>query len=256
MAERPKDMDGKQALKDIYRPNRYKLDTRFVLDDGKVHPVAIVVPGGGYQMVCSFIEGVPIAKKLNEMDISVVIVYYRVKKKAKFPAPQDDLARAIREVFARAEELHLDLEDYSIWGSSAGGHLVATMGTEALGYVRYGLKKPGMVELTYPVISMLSEHTHQGSHDMLIGKDATRSMEERTSVELLVNEKYPRTFVWCGDADQTVAPENTKRMDAALTAAGIEHETKIYPGVDHGVGPGTETAAEGWIEEAVRFWRG
>lgn len=54
MAARPVDLDQKQSLKDIFRRNRFQLDDRFVLRDGKKHPFAVVCPGGGYGMVCSF----------------------------------------------------------------------------------------------------------------------------------------------------------------------------------------------------------
>ena len=50
-------------------------------------------------------------------------------------------------------------------------------------------------------------------------------------------------------------PDNTRRMAEALEKAGVPHRCEIFPGVDHGVGPGTDTAAQGWIERAVRFWR-
>ena len=78
------------------------MDTRFLLKDGKKHPLAILVPGGGYYLVCSFIEGVPIARKLNKKGISCVIVYYSVKKKALCPAPIDDLARGVKEILSKA----------------------------------------------------------------------------------------------------------------------------------------------------------
>lgn len=92
MADSP-DLDKSQRLKNILRPNRYKLDDRFVIRDGKTHPFAVVCPGGGYGMVCSFI-----ARRLNEQGISAFIVYYRVRKKARYPNLQDDLARAVSEI--------------------------------------------------------------------------------------------------------------------------------------------------------------
>ena len=54
------------------------------------------------------------------MGISVFIVYYRVRKKALYPNPQDDLAKAIREIHDKAADYQLDMTDYSIWGASAG----------------------------------------------------------------------------------------------------------------------------------------
>ena len=163
------DIIPEQQVKDD-NPTRNEmwLDTRFLLKDGAKHPLAVIVPGGGYGAVCSFIEGVPFAKKLNEKGISAVIVYYRVKKKALYPAPQDDLAEAVREILGKADEWNLDTENYSVWGSSAGAHLAGSFGTLNMGYSKYGLPKPGALVLCYPVISTDPAITHMGTHDWLL----------------------------------------------------------------------------------------
>lgn len=235
-------------------PNRYKLVDDFVIRDGKKHPFAVLVPGGGYYIVCNFIEGVPIAKKLNAMGISVFIVYYRVKKKALYPAPMDDLAQAVKEIIGHADKYNIQTENYSIWGGSAGGHLAASFGTDHMGYQKYNLPKPGAIVLSYPVITMDKKLTHIGSHDFLIGKNASAEQEAFASVERHVSAGYPATYIWCGDKDSVVPPENTKMMVAALHNANVPVEFDIFPDADHGIGPGTGTSAEGWIEKAVRFW--
>lgn len=249
------DLDKKQPLKDIYRRNQYKIDDRFVLRDGKTHKCAILCPGGGYTLVCSFIEGTSIARKLNAMDISVFIVYYRVRKKAIYPNPQDDLARAVREISAKADEYHVDMTDYSVWGASAGGHLAGSFGTTVMGYARYQLPKPGAIVLSYPVITLEKDLTHQGTRQNHIGKKADEKTARKYSVQTNVDAAYPPTYIWCGDADGTVSPENTKMMEQALERNHIAHQCEIFPGVDHGVGPATGTAAENWIEHAVTFWK-
>jgi len=255
MPQRPADVDIKQSIKDMFfASNKYRLVDDFVIRDGKKHPFAILVPGGGYYMVSSFVEGVPIAKKLNEKGISAFVVYYRVKKKAKYPAPMDDLAAAVKEIFSKAEEYGLDTENYSIWGASAGGHLAASFGTENMGYIKYGLPKPGALVLSYPVITMEREKTHMGSHDFLLGRNADKKSEAFASVERHVTENYPRTYIWCSDDDDVVPSDNTRNMVAALERAGVPVKSRIYHGVQHGAGPGTGTAAENWMNEAVDFW--
>lgn len=253
--DRPAERDMMQTFKDIYRANRYKLDESFVLRDGKTHPFAVICPGGAYRVVCSFIEGRPIARRLNEQGISAFIVYYRVREKGRWPHPQDDLARAVKEILSRAEEYGVERENWSVWGCSAGGHLAASFGTANMGYPRYDLPKPRAIVLAYPVISMRPELSHDVTHDLLLGKHATAAMERFASVDENVTADYPPTYLWCGGADATVDPENTRRMAAALEAAGVPYRREIIPGVDHGVGPGTGTAAEGWIDHAVDFWR-
>jgi len=79
MPQKPVDVDVKQSIKDMFfSKNEYRLVDDYVLRDGKTHPVAFLVPGGGYYMVSSFIEGVPMAKKLNALGISAVIIEDKV----------------------------------------------------------------------------------------------------------------------------------------------------------------------------------
>lgn len=245
-------LEDEKVRRDAMHPNEYEL-VPYLVDDGQKHPVALICPGGGYGMVCSYVEGEPFAEKLNSMGIHALVLYYRVREKARYPGPQDDLARAIREMHARAEEWKLDVADYSIWGSSAGGHLVASMGTENMGYVRYDLPKPGALVLIYPVITM-GKLTHEGSRDQLLG---TAPGEERiafASVEQQVTPRYPATFVWAGDADGTVPVENSRMLHAALQKAGVPCRYAEYPGIDHGVGLGVGTVCEDWFGKAVTFW--
>jgi acetyl esterase/lipase len=64
----------------------------------------------------------------------------------------------------------------------------------------------------------------------------------------------PPTFVAVGETDGIAPPAVMERRVAALRRAGTDVEYHRYPGVGHGFGLGVGTSAEGWIEEAVRFW--
>lgn len=237
---------------DTYRKNEYKI-VPYLIKDGKKHPVAIVCPGGGYRRVCNFIEGYPFAKELNKMGIHAIVVYYRVRNLAAYPNPQDDLARAVREVHEHAEEWNLDMSDYSVWGSSAGGHLAASFGTERMGYQKYSLPKPGALILVYPVITM-GQHTHEGSRNYLIGPHPAQEYVDLTSVEKQVTAIYPPTFLWWGDQDKTVKPVNSIMLRDALESNNIPNLCHEYKGVDHGVGLGNGLPCDGWIKDAVSFW--
>ena len=241
-----------QAARDFWRINGYGLK-EYVIRDGKRHPFALICPGGGYSMVCSFQEGLPYARKLNEKGYSAFVLYYHCKKKARHPGPLEDLARALRDILSREEELNLETEGYSVWGSSAGGHLAAAFGTEALGYARYGLPRPGALVLCYPVVTMGAK-THPGSRTNLLGENPTEEQIAQTSVERQITAAYPPAFVWCGEADRTVDPENSRMLAEALAEKGVPHRFIEYPGVDHGVGLGRGLACESWLEEAVAFW--
>jgi len=243
-----------QRYKDLRHENRYELE-EYILKDGKRHPIAIVCPGGGYETVCSFVEGIPFVRKLNRMGISAVIVRYRTKDFARYPNPQDDLACAVEYLCDHADELNIDMEHYSVWGSSAGGHLVASFGTESMGYAKYGLPKPGTLVLIYPVITM-GDLTHAGTKRNLLGPDPSPEAVDAASVEKQVTENYPPTFVWCGDADKAVPMENSAMLAAALTEKGVPHEHVVYEGIEHGVGLAQGTVAENWFHQALVFWKG
>ena len=64
----------------------------------------------------------------------------------------------------------------------------------------------------------------------------------------------PPTFACIGDSDSISDPNAMKRRIDNLSAAGIDTEFHIYPGLDHGWGYETGTSAEGWIDDAVAFW--
>ena len=222
--------------------------------DKKAKPV-IICPGGAYMMVCSFVEGFPVAKRINELGYHAFVVNYRTGKKALTPNPQDDLAAAIRYIADHAEELNVDASDYLLGGFSAGGHLAASFGTEQLGYSRYALPKPGAMFLAYPVITM-GAYTHETSRNLLLGKEKKNPAAiEKYSVEKQVTAAYPPTYLWQCQRDDTVSIENSVMLDRALTDAGIDHIYKTYNSSNHGIGIATGTPAQGWLEEAVDFWQ-
>lgn len=213
----------------------------------------IICPGGGYTNVCSLAEGYPLAAAINAMGYAAFIVQYRTYTEATAPNPMDDLAQAVRFLLEHADQLNVDMEDYAVMGFSAGGHLVASFGTETLGYRHYDLPAPKCIILGYPVITM-EIRTHGGSREMLLGKDADPEMCRRYSIEKLIDRDYPRTFVWQCEADGTVPIQNTQMLAAALAEKDVEHEYEVFPGDAHGWGLGIGTAAEGWLERAIDFW--
>lgn len=237
---------------DLLHPRTYDLK-EFVIKDGKKHPFALIIPGGAYAMVCSYVEGAPFAKKLNELGISAFVLYYRCGQNAHYPAPQQDVAKALATIFSRKDELNLITDDYSIWGASAGGHLAASFGTKHLGYAKYQLPRPCALVLTYPVITM-EDHTHPLSRKNLLGDAPTREEIEQYSIEQQIDPDYPPTFLWCGANDIVVPPQNSREMAKALQEKGVTHEFCEYNDAPHGAGLGEGMPCEGWFYKAVSFW--
>lgn len=57
-----------------------------------------------------------------------------------------------------------------------------------------------------------------------------------------------------GEQDGIAPPATMERRVEALRQSGVLVEYRKFPGLAHGFGLGTGTSAEGWIDEAVRFW--
>lgn len=216
--------------------------------------VAIVVPGGAYLSVASIVEGFPVAKRLNELGYSAFVLKYRCGKGAHAPNPIDDLAMAVKFLFAHAEQWDLDMEDYLIAGFSAGGHLAGCFGTETLGYTHYGLPKPGAMLLGYPVVTMDAENTHQQSRNNFLGsKTPSAMLVERWSVNKQITAAYPKSFVWQCDHDNTVPIENSRRLVEAMKENGVDVRYETFDSDAHGWGLGEATLAEGWLDRAIEY---
>lgn len=59
----------------------------------------------------------------------VASINYRLSQHAVFPAQIEDCKGAIRWLRAHADKYHIDPKHVGVWGGSAGGHLVALLGT-------------------------------------------------------------------------------------------------------------------------------
>ena len=124
--------DGVKAHRDlVYVGNgheRHKLDL-FVPEkaDGPL-PLIIWVHGGGWQNGSK--DGCPpLRDGYTERGYAVASINYRLSGHAVFPAQIEDCKAAIRWLRAHAKEYNLDPQRFGVWGSSAGGHLVALIGT-------------------------------------------------------------------------------------------------------------------------------
>jgi acetyl esterase/lipase len=69
-----------------------------------------------------------------------------------------------------------------------------------------------------------------------------------------VGPAEPPTFVAVGDEDGIAPAATMERRVSALRKLGTNVDYRKYRGVAHGFGLGTGTTAEGWIEDAMRFW--
>jgi len=186
-------------------------------------PFAVIAPGGGFSYVASVHEGFPYAVAISEQGYNAFVLRYRVGS-GGVDATRD-LAAAIPYVFRNAKTLGVSTEAYSLWGSSAGARMAAALGSH--GVASFGgdvLPKPSAVVMAYT-----------GHQEVLSGE--------------------PPTVVVVGERDGIAPPSVMEKRVAALRRTGAEVEYHKYPGVGHGFGLGAGTSADGWIADAMRFWK-
>lgn len=92
----------------------------------KPFPLIIWVHGGGWMAGSK--DGGP-AMEFMHKGYAVASVEYRFSQKALFPAQIQDCQAAIRWLRANAKQQNIDADHFAVWGASAGGHLVALLGT-------------------------------------------------------------------------------------------------------------------------------
>jgi acetyl esterase/lipase len=185
-------------------------------------PFAVIAPGGGFSYVGSVHEGFPYALEINNRGYNAFVLKYRVGHGGAMAT--QDMAAAVSYIFHNAGSLRVSTSGYSLWGSSAGARMAASVGS-------YGTARFGGSDLPKPSAVVMAYTGHS----------------EVTSDE-------PPTFVAVGDRDGIAPPRAMERRVAALRRAGVDVEYRKYAAVGHGFGVGLGTSAEGWIIDAVRFW--
>lgn len=232
--------------------------TRYARTDSLDRPAMLVVPGGGYGCVCRSTEGDPIAERFASLGFQVFVLHYRVAPN-RFPAPQQDILRAIKMIRAHAGEWHVIKNNVAAVGFSAGGHLCASAG---IFYNEVDANdgdaadaesgRPDATLLAYPVITFVGKG-HMGSGQSLLG-DEFEAHRAEFSLETRVRPDTPPAFLWHTIEDQVVPYENSVLYANALTANNVPCELHIMPKGAHGrqLGYGN-IDLEGWPEQATKF---
>ena len=181
---------------------------------------AICSAGGGFVYVGAMQDSFPHALELSKNGYNAFALIYR-------PGAQtacEDLARAIAFLHNHAEELEIDMTDYSLWGGSAGARMAAWLGS-------YGTQSFG--EQEYP-------------------RPAAVIMQYTGLSEVTGNE--PPTYNCVGTRDGIASYRIMEDRISRIKEQGTDAEIQVFEGLPHGFGLGEGTTAEGWINRAIAFW--
>ena len=219
----------------------------------------VICPGGGYGCVCYGWEGRRTAEAFAKAGITSFILRYRLPddtiEKDRKIAPLQDAQAAL--IYARENAARYDVcpEKIGIMGFSAGGHLASTAGThyqKCYAPNPHGTSvRPDYMILVYPVITMRSDLTHQGTHDNLIGPDPSADVINLFSNEKQVTSDTPPTFLIVANDDKVVPVQNSILFYLAMLKNRRPVELHIYESGDHGFA--LQPSLDEWTGRVIRW---
>jgi len=192
---------------------------------------------------------------------------YRLSGDAISPAQIHDCKAAIRFLRAIAATYNIDPLRIGVWGSSAGGHLAAHLGTsgdvaDAEGTVgpsdEWSSRVQAAADYFGPTDFFRVEGWHEGpgtpesallgftlgdvqDHEFDPAWAPLVALAHLTGVTAHVSPDDPPFHIAHGDADTTVWPEHSELLYADLRAAGVESTLRIVPGAGHGLPQSEDT---------------
>ncbi len=221
---------------------------------------AILMAGGAYGAVCTMVESLPVAAKLNELGMDCFCLNYRTATKSSFlkglmPKPLDDLAAAWRYIKKNEAAFGVNAENYIAGGFSAGGHLAAMWGTPHRGARSYEIPNTKLLLLGYPLITLENVTGPMAAvigTGMLGAGHGSKKVQEYAANHH-VDASYPPVYLVQAMDDDTVPEKDAQDLEAEMRAAKIPHRIHRVESGGHGFGLGTATPAKGWIEVALGF---
>jgi len=210
-------------------------------------PLVVWIHGGAWAMGSK--EGCP-AVPLTTKGYAVASINYRLSQHAVFPAQIADCKAAIRWLRANAAKYHLDSDHIGVWGASAGGHLVAMLGTaggvKELEGTGGNLDQSSRVQCVVDwfgpsdLLTMAGSHDNPGSPEArLIGGPVQENKEKarKASPVTYVSKDSAPFLIMHGDQDKLVPLSQSEVLAEALKKAGVETTLVVVQGNGHG-GPG------------------
>lgn len=216
-------------------------------------PLILWVHGGGWQSG-SKDQCLPLRQGFVERGYAVASIGYRLSGDAVFPAQIEDCKAAVRWLRVHAKEYHLDPQRFGAWGSSAGGHLAALLGTsgdikafEAGAHLDQSSRVQAVCDYYGPtdfaVFVTTSGYEHHARVDSpeskLIGGAVLDNKEEAARANSIqyVSGDDPPFLIVHGDADATVPINQSQLLFEALKNKGASVHFHTIKGAGHG-GPG------------------
>jgi acetyl esterase/lipase len=231
---------------------RNKLDLYLPAKADGLLPLILWVHGGAWQ---GGTKDNPPALPFLSRGYAVASINYRLSQHAQFPAQIEDCKAAIRWLRAHAKTYNLDPDRIGVWGASAGGHLVALLGTTGTIKELEGNGGNGdqssrvqcvvdwfgpsdllkMGEQSGPN-SQLDHNSPNAPEAKLVGGAVQENKEAaaKASPVTYVDKEAAPFLIMHGDKDRVVPYQQSEELAAALKKAGAPVTLKKIEGAGHG----------------------
>lgn len=253
--------DGNALQLDLYLPENYQQPL----------PIIVWLHGGGWMFGSR--NGCPLAP-LALRGYAVASVSYRLSgftSPVEFPAQLHDCQAAVRWLRHNAWRFGCAGERIGVVGVSAGAHLAALLGTTAgdvdldgdLGGTGISSRVQAVVAL-FPPTDLLALEQDDEDHwglklvalGLLDGQPSERPQLARSaSPALRAKPDCPPFLIFHGRDDAMIPVDQSKRLHAALQAAGVPSTLVIYDHLSHSDEaldrPELQTSMYGFLDELL-----
>ena len=240
-------------------------------------PAVVFIHGGGW-MSGDKAGGIAKLIPLAQKGYFCTTINYRLTGVAPFPAQIEDCKCAIRWVRAHAKEYRLDADRIGVWGGSAGGHLVALLGTSGGvkdlegegGWEKFSSKVQAVADYFGPTdflywaeevtkkgidIAKLENEVAGGAISKLFGGPFAEKQDvaKAASPTTYIDRKDPPIFIAHGDQDPLVPLSQSQVFYGKLKKAGVDATLEVVKGQGHGFqGPETDKMVADFFDKHLR----
>lgn len=245
-------MDGVELKMDIYRPPSPPAPLPSEGEGSRGEgmtptPALLYVHGGGW-------TGGDKRSGAGTLDFAellargylIAAVNYRLAPRYKFPAMIEDVKCAVRFLRANAERYNINPERIGAWGGSAGGHLVALLGTadETAGwdvgqYLEQSSRVQAVVDMFGPTdLTVLFEGANPRLMEQVFGtSDRNSETLKRASPVNWVSADDPPFLILHGERDPLVPPSQSQIFYDKLVETGVPATLVMVKNAGHGFVP-------------------
>ena len=261
------DMDNPRQTLDLMLPKVRR---------GEALPVVVFIHGGGWRNGNKERGRGRLEPFVASGNYAGVTVGYRLSAESQWPAQIHDCKAAIRWIRANAEQHNLNADRIGVWGTSAGGHLVAMLGTSgdeesmegSLGTnTQYSSRVACVADFYGPTnfltmnataveTARLDHDAHDSPESLLIGGPIQENPEKVAAANPItyVSADDPAFLIVHGTMDPSVSFNQSELLYDALEDNGVVKTLITVEGGGHGRGfpPKTGQLLEAFFDHHLR----